>query len=166
MRFRGVKNMLTCDWQQSSIAPDLEDNKISAVLCISKNKKPPITMDIYTTLGIQHYSSTLEGLGEDAHERESIRIAKIINHFVSNNQRILIHHTSEECVVAYAMIFYMIWSYYHDHNGCKKENIKKPEVSIATQSIQDMKIHGIESDLLQSMVQKLYRLENKYAGTL
>jgi hypothetical protein len=165
MKFKNVKNMLTCDWQQSSIAPDLEDNKVSAVLCISKNKKPPVTMDIYTTLDIQHYSSSLEGLNDEEHERESIRIAKIIHHFVSNGQRILIHHTTEECVVAYAMIFYMIWSYYFNANGTKKENIKKPDVSIATQSIQEMKIHGIESDLLQAMVQKLYKLENKYSSS-
>jgi uncharacterized cysteine cluster protein YcgN (CxxCxxCC family) len=62
------------------------------------------------------------------------------------------------------MIFYLIYTYYHHINGEKKP-VKKPEISISSQAIQELKIHSIESDLLQSMVSQLYAFENKYAAT-
>jgi hypothetical protein len=163
MKFRRIKNILTCDWQQSTIAPDLEENKISAVLCISKNKKPPITMGIYTILGIQHYSASIDNLNDNELEIESRRIAKIIHHFVSNKQNILIHNTMEECAVSYAIIYYFIWAHYHNDDGALKPNLKPLEISIASQIIQELKYNNIETDLMQSMTLKLFKMEDKYA---
>jgi hypothetical protein len=163
MRFRGVRGMYTCDWQTSTFIPDLEDNMIDAVLCISKNKKPQVTLDTYTCRNIQHYSASIDNLVDEKLEAEALRMSKIIHHFVSQGGRILIT-TSEECAVAFAIIFYTIWSYYHNGDGTRKDKVRKPEVSIATQTIQELKSKGIETDLLQTMVQRLYRLEDKYAG--
>lgn len=166
MKFRGVRNMYTCDWQQSVFMPDLEENQISAVLCISKNKKPPITISTYTTIGVQHYSANIENLEDEKLETELLRIARIIHHFVSNNQRILIHSgTDEDCVVAFAMIFYSVWIYYHNPFGTKKSGLKKPEYTITSQVIKELKEHQVETDLLHSMTQKLYKLESKYADS-
>ena len=167
MKFRGIKNMYTCDWQQSVFMPDLEENQISAVLCISKNKKPAVTIDTYTTIGVQHYSANIENLEDEKLEPEMIRIAKIIHHFVSKDQRILLHTgANEECVVAFAMIFYSIWTYYHNSDGSRRGGVKKPECTITSKVVQELKAHHVETDLLQSMVQKLYKLESKYAASL
>lgn len=163
MKFKGLGGMYTCDWQSSTFIPDLEDNLIDAVLCISKNKKPQVTLDTYTCRNIQHYTASIENIPDDKLEIEALRIAKIIDWFIKQNGRILIT-TSEESAVAFAMIFYSVWSYYHNSDGTKKQKVRKPEVSIAAQTIQELKARGIETDLLQSMVQKLYKLEDKYAG--
>ena len=168
MQFRGANNMLTCGWQQASIMPDLEDNKVSAVLCISRNKKPSITLEMYTVIGVQHYSSSFEGLTGDALERELIRTAKIIHHFVSNKQRILIHHTNEDSAVPFVMVYYYIWQYYSPgldgHNLDDRQPRKKPEISIVSQSIQELELNGIDSDLPHETLNKLYKLENKYCA--
>jgi hypothetical protein len=163
MLFKGIHNMYTCDWQQSVFIPDLEENKISAVLCISKNRKPKVTLETYTSVDIQHYSATIEDLPDDKLEIEANRIAKIIDWFVSKNLRILIH-SSEECAVPFAMIFYLIWAHYHNTDGTLKANVRKPDYSIASRATHELSEEGIETNLLQSMVQKLYKLENKYAG--
>ena len=46
-RLRGFNNMYTCEWNQASFAPDLEENHISAVLTISKSKLPKMSLDFY-----------------------------------------------------------------------------------------------------------------------
>lgn len=161
MKFRGYKGMYTCDWQSAVMVPDLEENAIDAVLCISKNVKPQTTIDIYTVAKIPHYTISLDNLDDEKLEINLIRIARIIHHFVSQNGRVLIH-TNEDSAVAVAMIFYSVWSYYHHGNGELKENTKRPEYSIASQTINELKVRNIETDLLQSMVHKLYRFEEKY----
>lgn len=163
-KFKGLNNMFTADWNSASFAPDLEDNQISAVLSITKTKLPQMSLDIYTELNIQHYTATISEQKGDALDEAAIRIARIIHHFVSNNQRILIR-SNEDSGVAFSMIYYLIWSYYHNHDGTRKEKIKKPETSsVASLAVNMLKNQRIETDLDIAMTQKLYAYENKYAN--
>ncbi len=163
-KFKGFNNMFTCEWNQASYAPDLEDNQISAVLTIGKTKFPQMSMDFYTELGIQHYTVSIVDLKEQALEDVGIKIARIINHFVSNDHKVLIR-SNEDSGVAFAMVFFSIWSFYHNNDGTKKEKVKKPEISETSRIIQEIKKHHIETDLDQYLVQSLYKFENKYAAT-
>jgi hypothetical protein len=92
-----------------------------------------------------------------------LRIARIINHFVSNGHKILIR-SSEDSGVAFAMVFYLVWSYYFNNDGTKKEHVKKPEISVASHAIKEIRDHRIETDLDQFLVQRIYSIENKFAG--
>lgn len=163
-RLRGFNNMYTCEWNQASFAPDLEENHISAVLTISKSKLPKMSLDFYTELGIQHYTGSIADLKDAALEEAAMRIARIIHHFVSNGQRILIR-SNEDSGVSFSMIFYLIWAYYHNNDGTKKENLKKPDMSITTQAINEIKAHRIETDLDIGLTQKLYAYENRINGS-
>ncbi len=162
-KFKNYHNIFTTDWETSSNSCDLEEQQISAILTISKNKMPPMTLEFYTILKIQHYSASIADLKDDALEAAAIRIARIIYHFVENNQRILIR-SHEDSGVAFAMVFYSIWSYYHNSDGSKKEGIKKPEISITAKTIAEIKSHRIETDLDIYLIQKLHTFENRYAG--
>ncbi len=163
-KFKGIHGIYTCgDWQQSTFIPDLEEHNVAAVLCISKNKKPNVTLEMYTRSNIQHYSLSIENLDDEKLEAVSLRIAKIIDWFVSKDQKILIH-TNEECAVAYAIIYYMIWKHYHDASGALKPTEKKLDISIATRTINELKHHHIETYIIPDLVQKLYKFEDKYRG--
>jgi len=162
-KFKGFNGMYTCEWNQASFAPDLEENQISGVLTISKNKLPAMSLDFYTELKIQHYSASIADLKEAALDEAALRIARIINHFVSNGHKILIR-SSEDSGVAFAMVFYLVWSYYFNNDGTKKEHVKKPEISVASHAIKEIRDHRIETDLDQFLVQRIYSIENKFAG--
>lgn len=163
-KLRGFNNMYTCGWNQALVAPDLEENYISAVLTISSSKLPKINLDFYTELGIQHYTGSIADLKDAALEEAALRIARIINHFVSNDQRILIR-SNEDSGISFSMIFYLIWAYYHNNDGTRKEKIKKPDTSITTRAINEIKAHRIETDLDIGLTQKLYAYENRINGS-
>lgn len=161
-KFKGFNNIFTADWNSGSFAPDLEDNKISAVLSITKTKMPKMSLDIFTVINIQHYTSTLTDLKDNVLDENLINIARIIHHFVSNDHRILIR-SNEDGGAPMCYIFYFIWSYYHNADGTRKEKITKPEISIAAQTIQALKKFHISCDIDGNMMKKLYDCEKKYA---
>lgn len=162
-KFKGFNNIFTADWNSGSFTPDLEDNKISAVLSITKSKMPKMSLDIFTVVNIQHYTSTITDLKDNVLDENLVNIARIIHHFVSNDHRILIR-SNEDGGVALCFIFYFIWSYYHNADGMKKEKVTKSEISVTARTIQALKKFHIGCDIDVSMMQKLYGYEKKYSG--
>lgn len=162
-KYKNYNNLYTCDWNQASYAPDLEDYQISAVLTIGKTTFPQMSMDFYTELGIQHYTVSIADLKDGVLEEAGVKIAKIINHFVSKNHHVLIR-SNEDSGIPFAMIFYSVWIHYHNNNGTKKEGVKKPEISEASRVARELEKHHIATGIEQTLVQSLYKFENKYAG--
>jgi dual specificity MAP kinase phosphatase len=82
------------NWESSVDEKILTQNNIKAVICVNNIIKRPSELKVYERLNIQHYQIDAEDSENVDLRQWFARTNKIIEHYVSRNQCVLVHCTA------------------------------------------------------------------------
>lgn len=82
------------DWESATDEELLKYNNISAVICINNIFKRPKELALYKKLGIQHFQINAEDSENENLKKWFDKTNTIIEHYVSSDQKVLVHCTA------------------------------------------------------------------------
>ena len=100
------------DWQVSCNEVLLKKNKIKAIICLNKNKKPKSVMKMYNKLGIKHYFIYIDDLANENISKHMVPAYLVMNeHITKQNEHLLVHCTAGISRSSTIILYYLMRKY-------------------------------------------------------